>query len=44
MADYAHILLAREGAIARLTLNRPGRRNALTHAMIFGPMPQRSQQ
>ena len=35
MADYAHILLAREGAIARLTLNRPGRRNALTHAMML---------
>ncbi len=35
MADYAHILLAREGAIARLTLNRPHRRNALTHAMML---------
>lgn len=35
MADYAHILLAREGAIARLTLNRPERRNALTHAMML---------
>ena len=35
MVDYAHILLAREGAIARLTLNRPERRNALTHAMML---------
>jgi isohexenylglutaconyl-CoA hydratase len=35
MADYAHVLLAREGAIARLTLNRPERRNALTHAMML---------
>lgn len=35
MADYVHILLAHEGAIARLTLNRPQRRNALTHAMML---------
>ena len=35
MADYAHILLDRDGAIARLTLNRPERRNALTHAMML---------
>lgn len=35
MADYAHILLARDGAIAHLTLNRPERRNALTHAMML---------
>ena len=35
MADYANIRLEREGAIARLTLNRPERRNALTHAMML---------
>ena len=35
MADYAHIQLDRDGAIARLTLNRPERRNALTHAMML---------
>lgn len=35
MADYANIVLAREGAVARLTLNRPERRNALTHAMML---------
>ena len=35
MADYANIVLAREGAVARLTLNRPDRRNALTHAMMI---------
>jgi isohexenylglutaconyl-CoA hydratase len=35
MADYANITLARDGAIARLTLNRPERRNALTHAMML---------
>jgi isohexenylglutaconyl-CoA hydratase len=35
MADYANILLTREGAVARLTLNRPDRRNALTHAMML---------
>src|SRR5215831_13215666 len=35
MADYANIKLEREGAIARLTLNRPERRNALTHAMML---------
>jgi isohexenylglutaconyl-CoA hydratase len=34
-SDYATITLAREGAIARLTLNRPERRNALTHAMMI---------
>ena len=32
---YAHITLARDGAVARLTLNRPDRRNALTHAMML---------
>ena len=35
MADYANIRLEREGAVARLTLNRPDRRNALTHAMML---------
>jgi isohexenylglutaconyl-CoA hydratase len=35
MADYANIRLEREGAIARLVLNRPERRNALTHAMML---------
>ena len=35
MADYAHIRLEGEGAIARVTLNRPERRNALTHAMML---------
>jgi isohexenylglutaconyl-CoA hydratase len=32
---YAHIALTRDGAVARLTLNRPDRRNALTHAMML---------
>jgi isohexenylglutaconyl-CoA hydratase len=35
MADYADITLTRDGAIARLTLNRPERRNALTQAMML---------
>ena len=35
MTAYANISLAREGPIARLTLNRPDRRNALTHAMML---------
>ena len=35
MADYANITLTREGPIARLVLNRPDRRNALTHAMML---------
>jgi len=35
MADYVHILLDRDGAVARLTLSRPERRNALTHAMML---------
>lgn len=35
MADYANIVLAHDGAVARLTLNRPDRRNALTHAMML---------
>jgi len=34
-AAYANITLARDGAVARLTLNRPDRRNALTHAMML---------
>ena len=34
-ADYANIILERQGAVARLTLNRPDRRNALTHAMML---------
>jgi isohexenylglutaconyl-CoA hydratase len=32
---YANITLTRDGAVARLTLNRPDRRNALTHAMML---------
>jgi isohexenylglutaconyl-CoA hydratase len=35
MADYANIRLERDGMIARLTLDRPERRNALTHAMML---------
>ena len=35
MADYANIKLERDGAVARLVLNRPERRNALTHAMML---------
>src|SRR5262245_32366357 len=35
MADYANIQLERDGAVARLMLNRPDRRNALTHAMML---------
>src|SRR5262245_15464649 len=35
MAEYANITLVRDGAVARLTLNRPDRRNALTHAMML---------
>lgn len=35
MTAYANITLARDGPIARLTLNRPDRRNALTHAMML---------
>lgn len=33
--SYAHIRLERDGAIARLLLNRPERRNALTHDMMI---------
>jgi isohexenylglutaconyl-CoA hydratase len=35
MAEYANIRLERDGAVARLVLNRPERRNALTHAMML---------
>src|ERR1700704_6676490 len=35
MADYANLKLERDGAVARLVLNRPERRNALTHAMML---------
>jgi isohexenylglutaconyl-CoA hydratase len=35
MADYANITLSRDGAVARLMLNRPDRRNALTHQMML---------
>jgi isohexenylglutaconyl-CoA hydratase len=35
MADYANIELTRDGAVARLVLNRPERHNALTHRMML---------
>jgi isohexenylglutaconyl-CoA hydratase len=35
MAAYANIRLERDGVVARLILNRPERRNALTHAMML---------
>jgi isohexenylglutaconyl-CoA hydratase len=35
MAGYANIILTREGGVARLLLNRPDRRNALTHQMML---------
>jgi len=35
MADYAHIVLSKEGPVTRLTLNRPERRNALTQPMML---------
>ncbi len=35
MGDYASIRLERDGAVARLFLDRPERRNALTHAMML---------
>ena len=35
MAGYSSISFERDGAIARLTLQRPERRNALTHAMML---------
>src|SRR5437762_719950 len=34
-ADYANITLSRDGTVARLVLNRPDRRNALTHQMML---------
>src|SRR5258708_36065988 len=34
-ADYANITLTCEGAVARQVLNRPDRRNALTHQMML---------
>jgi isohexenylglutaconyl-CoA hydratase len=33
-SSYTNIRLERDGAVARLTLNRPERRNALTHDMM----------
>lgn len=35
MADYAFLKLERRDAVAWLTLNRPERRNALTHGMML---------
>ncbi|MBM3649643.1 MAG: enoyl-CoA hydratase/isomerase family protein [Alphaproteobacteria bacterium] len=35
MAGYANIKLEHDGAVARLTFDRPERRNALTHAMML---------
>jgi isohexenylglutaconyl-CoA hydratase len=35
MADYANIMLTSDGPVARLTLNRPERRNALTQPMML---------
>ncbi len=35
MAEYSSIRLKRGGAVARLTLQRPERRNALTHVMML---------
>src|SRR5882757_7748938 len=35
MADYANITLTCEGAVARLTLSRPERRNAITQPMML---------
>jgi isohexenylglutaconyl-CoA hydratase len=34
MADYENIVLMQDGAVARLTFNRPERRNALNQAMM----------
>jgi isohexenylglutaconyl-CoA hydratase len=35
MADYEFLKIARQGAVTSLTLNRPQRRNALTHRMML---------
>jgi isohexenylglutaconyl-CoA hydratase len=35
MADYANITLTHDGAVARLTLSRPERRNAITQPMML---------
>jgi isohexenylglutaconyl-CoA hydratase len=35
MGDYTNITLTRDGAVTRLVLNRPERRNALTHDMML---------
>jgi isohexenylglutaconyl-CoA hydratase len=35
MADYEFLEIARQGAVTSLTLNRPQRRNALTHRMML---------
>jgi isohexenylglutaconyl-CoA hydratase len=35
MADYEFLAIARQGAVTSLTLNRPQRRNALTHRMML---------
>jgi isohexenylglutaconyl-CoA hydratase len=35
MAGYANIRVERDGAVARVLLDRPDRRNALTHAMML---------
>ena len=35
MADYAHLRLERDGAVTRVVLARPERRNALTHATML---------
>lgn len=35
MVEYDFLKLERQGAVASLTLNRPQRRNALTHAMML---------
>ena len=35
MVDYEFLAIERQGAVTRLTLNRPQRRNALTHRMML---------
>ncbi|MGH3245149.1 MAG: enoyl-CoA hydratase/isomerase family protein, partial [Trebonia sp.] len=39
MTDTEPLLLTRDGAVATLTINRPGRLNALTYAM-FSRLPE----